>query len=62
MFNFSSSSSAALRETVFIKPKDVLDSVWATLDLKSSTAFKHLLAKEKDLTQYAPSSPSPPCA
>jgi hypothetical protein len=49
VLNFSSSSSIALRETVFIKPKDVLDSVWATLDVTSASTTKELLAKEKEL-------------
>lgn len=37
VLNFSQSSSQQLRSTVFVKPQDVLDSVWATLDVSGVT-------------------------
>lgn len=49
VFHFASSSSAQLRDTVFIKPKDVLDTVWATFDLSGSVSLAEIEHKQAEL-------------
>jgi len=49
VLNFSTSSSAQLRDTVFIKPKDVLDTVWATFDLSGSVSLAEIELKQAEL-------------
>ncbi|KAJ1487419.1 hypothetical protein T484DRAFT_2227303 [Baffinella frigidus] len=49
VLHFGTASSSKLRETVFIKPRDVLDTIWATLDLNGVTSTRELEAREKGL-------------
>jgi len=49
ILNFSTSSSQDLRDTVFIKPQDVLDTVWATLDVSGVTNLTQLNKKLEEL-------------
>lgn len=49
VLNFAKSSSEQLRDTVFIKPQDVLDTVWATLDVSGVTNLTALNKKLDEL-------------
>ena len=49
VLHFASSSSQQLKETVFIKPQDVLDTVWATLDVSGVTNLAELNKKLAEL-------------
>ena len=49
VLHFASSSSQQLKEVVFIKPQDVLDTVWATLDVSGVTNLAELNKKLAEL-------------
>eukprot|EP00960_Hanusia_phi_P035820 751960-Hanusia_phi.AAC.6 len=49
VLNFSNTSNTALKETVFIKPQDVLDTIWATFDLNGATRTQEIQRREQEL-------------